>query len=379
MSFRQEQDTSKTQAISHEGSPADALAVSAESERRQSEPLVFLPAPKYPIVHCPPVSPDCGWMQHGGVSYSLFDANVQDKLYQALQLRCHHEDRLVHRKFLTPANYLSWLEVRLPAGIVVADFSMTPNTSSSRSTRRVVAIDCEMVGVGSGVYEGGREKERSELAKLCAVDVLTGEVLIDKLVLPRERVIDWRTRFSGVSYPKILAAKDSGRLLRGWQAARAELLRYVHADTILIGHELYNDLHILRLAHGRVIDTAVQTAEAVYGNMERFGRIWGLKDLAKSLLGMVIQAGKKKGHDCVEDALATRELALWCICHPAELQVWAVRMRTELENQRIERQKKLEAERKQREAKETENDKMTGADQGWSPVPLALLEARRSS
>lgn len=311
-----------------------------------SKPLVFLDPPQYPLVHCQAT----GRMQHKNNQYSLYAPADQDVLYEALALRCHSKDRLLHKKFFTAENYSSWPQIRLSEGLNLKDFLTTP-PPSARVTRRVVALDCEMVGVGFGSPENKRE--RSELAQLCAVDVLTGEVLIDKLVLPKERVVDWRTRFSGVSYPGILAAERNGRLLRGWRAARAELLNYIDGETIIVGHDLQNDLHVLRLAHGRIIDTTFQTAEAIYGDVKRFGRTWGLKDLAKVLTDLSIQVGKK-GHDCVEDTLATREIALWCICFPAELATWSSRMRVELEKQFVQREKRLEEARKKREAEEAE-------------------------
>ncbi|KAH6653350.1 hypothetical protein BKA67DRAFT_314352 [Truncatella angustata] len=275
--------------------------------------------------------------------------------------------RLTQKKFLIAENFSSWPDLHLPDGINLRDIAMTP-ASSHRCPRQVVAIDCEMVAVGSGRFEGGKEKERNELAQLCAVDVLTGVVLIDKLVLPREKVLNWNTRYSGVSYPKICAARESGRLLRGWQAARAELLSFIDVNTIIVGHAVENDLHILRIAHSKIVDTSIQTAEAVYGDTERLGRTWGLKELAKSLPGLFVQVEKKKGHDCVEDTLATREIALWCLNHHPELAEWATRMRVELENKRVEREKKKEEDRKKTEA---QNEVPAG--QGWPQIPLPPL------
>lgn len=345
------------------------LATPIELEPRVSRPLTFLPAPHYPPVNCETLVTR-GTIDHRGIAYSKFDPGDQQKLFEALKLRCHIEQRLSRERYLTEANYPSWLDFKLPKGLILADFVLSPS-SSSRVTRRVVAIDCEMVGVGSGIFEGKKEKERNEIAQLCAIDVLTGDILINKLVLPRERVLDWRTRYSGVSYPRILAARDAGKLLRGWQAARAELLNFVDSDTILMGHSLYNDLHILRLAHGRIIDTAIQTAEAVNGDLQ-FGRHWGLKDLSKTLLGISIQISRK-GHDCIEDTLATRELAIWCICNAEKLREWAARMRVELEEQRVARKKKFEEEIKKRQAGEAEAlEKANTAttDQGRSQLPL---------
>ncbi|KAK8050813.1 RNA exonuclease [Apiospora phragmitis] len=37
-----------------------------------------------------------------------------------------------------------------------------------------------------------------------------------------------------------------------------------------------------------------------------------------------------RGHDCIEDTLAVRELALWCLMHPASLTAWGRAMRPEI-------------------------------------------------
>lgn len=55
---------------------------------------------------------------------------------------------------------------------------------------RYLALDCEMVGVGPD----GRE---SALARVSLVNY-HGAVQLDVFVRPRERVVDYRTQFSGV-------------------------------------------------------------------------------------------------------------------------------------------------------------------------------------
>jgi DNA polymerase III epsilon subunit-like protein len=303
---------------------------------------VFEPPPQYPVVDVSPSSQ----LLHGSNLFGLFTSADQQILLEALVLRRNSEKRLVDRKFLLPSRKSSWVDIRLPPGINPKDFLATP-APSEKARRRVVAIDCEMVGVLQG--KPSEKSERSELAQLCAVDVLTGEILIDKLVSPGEGVINWRTRYSGISPSMINSARAGGRLLRGWRSARAELWNYIDADTLLVGHDLQSDLHVLRIAHVKIIDTTMQTAEAVFGDVQRFRRTWGLKELANSLLGIKVQVGKR-GHDCVEDTLTTRELALWCIRLPADLESWAVRMRHDL--------KKKEAERKEKESAEKEAENL---------------------
>lgn len=57
-------------------------------------------------------------------------------------------------------------------------------------TNRIVAMDCEMVGVGAN-------GERSVLARCSIVDY-DGNVLYDQIVQPLEKVTDFRTKYSGI-------------------------------------------------------------------------------------------------------------------------------------------------------------------------------------
>lgn len=363
---------------------------------------------------------------YGQNQYSVFSPEHQQVLYEALKLRCHTEKELTERRYLTPTQLSSHSQgIRVPKGVNRADFIATPSTHrGARGTKRkVVVLDCEMVGVRFSEPEGkgkpkpkpkpkGNDKDKdkvkdrtkdkdqtcevSELAQLCAIDGVTGEVLIDMLVQPAQKVSNWRTRYSGLTPAAMRSARSEGRMLWGWQGARAALLKHVDASTVLVGHDLESDLFMLRLAHGRIVDTAVQTAEAVFGrrplqlqqqdeddeqeeeeeeeqgsfrkkknNNYYNNRIWGLKGLAKELLGMNIQVGRK-GHDCVEDTLATRELALWCLCNQPELAAWAQDMRELLERQRIEREKKQEEERKKRREEEEKKKLMQDGSQDGS-------------
>ncbi|RYP87409.1 hypothetical protein DL769_000505 [Monosporascus sp. CRB-8-3] len=293
-------------------------------------------------------------ISHRQNQYSLFSPAHQDILFEALKLRCHTEERLTTRRYLTSSELTLLRDnVYVPKGVNLTDIISTRRLSSQLSIgnakRRVVVLDCEMVGVP--FWEGANRCEVGELGQLCAVDALTGEVLIDMLVQPAQKVSNWRTRYSGLTPAAMRSARFEGRLLYGWRGARTELLKYVGPDTILIGQNLQSDLFMLRLAHDRVVDTAIQTAEAVFGMDNRLGRFWSLKDLAKTLLGMKIQVGKY-GHDCVEDTLATREVALWCLRFPRELEAWAQDMRELLERQRVEREKKMEEQKRKKQEEE---------------------------
>lgn len=200
-----------------------------------------------------------------------------------------------------------------------------------------IVLDCEMVGslIGPNVMI-------NDLIRLCAVDFLTGEVLVDKFVSPEHQVAQWRTSVSGVTAHQLREMKEKGRVVNSWKAARSMLYHYVDTNTVLIGHSLENDLAALGMVHTKVVDTAILTKDAVICK-----RLWSLKTLCQKFLGRAIQTGSK-GHDCMEDTFATRELLLCCLRHPDQLMAWA-----QVERGIIRKEKEKEKER--RLAKENES------------------------
>jgi DNA polymerase III epsilon subunit-like protein len=203
--------------------------------------------------------------------------------------------------------------------------------------RRAVAFDCEMAGTRGGI---------GTVILLSAVDYLTGETLVNAFVQPTGKVVDWRSRVSGVTPQDMEAAIARGEALNKWKGARAELWKHIDADTILVGHALQHDLDALRIAHTRVVDSAVLARNAV----GPCGRQWGLKSLCEELLHIDVQTNGRNGHDCTEDALAAREVVLWCCRNTRELEAWGVATR-EVELRKIEERKK-EDQKKDEERKE---------------------------
>ena len=209
--------------------------------------------------------------------------------------------------------------------------------------RAAVALDCEMVGIRVGQSEIG------ELVRLCAVDFLAGEILVDIYVIPEQPVVAWRTKFSGVTKALLEEMERQGRTVNGWQAARELLWQHIDEDTILIGHSLHHDLKVLGMIHVRVVDSAIVTKEAVE---ENYNRSWALKTLCQQFLGREIQAGAA-GHDCLEDTFAAREILLWSFNHPDRLIIWADLERGLIANKKAE---KLAAKKEKDKAEEMKKE-----------------------
>lgn len=190
----------------------------------------------------------------------------------------------------------------------------------------------------------------NEVARLCAVDFLTGSVLIDTYVMPTGKITDYRTQYSGVTPSLLSTMALRRRALNGWAAARAELFKFIDESTILIGQSLHHDLDVLRVVHFNVIDTAIITQMAVD---KECNRRWGLKTLCSAFLEREIQ-NKKTGHDCLEYVFATREVLWWCLRFPDRLAVWAEEEREAMRKKKEEEKAKRAAEKKKKEEEEGE-------------------------
>ncbi|KAL3447276.1 hypothetical protein BJX65DRAFT_308333 [Aspergillus insuetus] len=189
---------------------------------------------------------------------------------------------------------------------------------------RIVAMDCEMVGV-----EGHTSGDYT--VRICLVDVLTGEVLMDHVIVPPAgvRITDWRTEYSGMTQAVMDLYTREGRILQGHQGAINHMRQIVDNRAYFVGHALHNDFDALGITHSNVIDTALITQQAVTNQMAetrepgRCGRTWGLSALCKMFLSRDIQIGH---HSCLEDTYAARELALYFGLNTSALQLvttWA--------------------------------------------------------
>lgn len=178
----------------------------------------------------------------------------------------------------------------------------------------------------------------SVLAFITAIDFLTGEVLINSYVAPTAPATNWLTPVTGITPEAMDAAIVDGKAFLSNDAARRALDKFLDKDTVVIGHAIQHDLRALNLLHGRIVDTSVVTAEAVFSNFSSkttLPRIWGLKTLAKDLLGIDIQP--ELAHNPLEDAVATREVLIWCLRGPECLKAWAEKARSSFERVRLQR------------------------------------------
>ena len=168
-------------------------------------------------------------------------------------------------------------------------------TSRDASVTEIVAMDCEMVGVGE-------DGSRSVLARVTVVNEY-GNVILDTFVQATERVTDYRTKVSGVR-PRDL--KNAPKFV-DVQKMVSKLID----KKIVVGHGLKHDFRALLLNHPRerTRDTALyhlftrplRSTERCVEGAPRGRGSRSLKELTRTHLRMKIQDGE---HSSAEDARA---------------------------------------------------------------------------
>lgn len=147
----------------------------------------------------------------------------------------------------------------------------------------MLGLDCEM----------GYTTKGFELMRVTAVDYFTLKTVMDTYVLPFGEIVDFNTRFSGIS------ALDGDFV--SFNQMIQELGTVMDKDTILIGHGLENDMNALRLIHSHIIDTSILYPKFESTPTSRKS----LKDLTFKYLSRNIQVGD---HDSAEDSIAAIEI-----------------------------------------------------------------------
>ncbi|XP_005077641.1 RNA exonuclease 1 homolog [Mesocricetus auratus] len=152
----------------------------------------------------------------------------------------------------------------------------------------IYALDCEMSYTTHGL----------ELTRVTVVDTDL-RVIYNTFVKPDNEIVDYNTRFSGVTEEDL--ANTNVRL----RDVQAVLLSLFSAETILIGHSLESDLLALKFIHSTVVDTSV-----LFPHHRGLPYKRSLRGLISQYLNQTIQ-NNTGGHSSIEDARACMQLVSW--------------------------------------------------------------------
>ncbi|WEL38979.1 RNA exonuclease [Encephalitozoon hellem] len=144
----------------------------------------------------------------------------------------------------------------------------------------IIALDIEKVRTKTGKMPG----------RITMVDC-SGKTIYDKIIKPREPVVDYLTKYSGL----IKEVVDKGVDI---ELVKDEIFNFIGTNTVIVGHGVENDLDSLKLYHERIIDTA-------HLFLSPLGRKISLAQLSRTYLSKDIHV---ETHDSRIDAVTCLEL-----------------------------------------------------------------------
>lgn len=204
----------------------------------------------------------------------------------------------------------------------VAPCLSSTNHNTHVHSRRIFALDCEMVKTRHGL-----ELARVTLCKLDALQpnndnnehdtndasIMSTSVIFDTLVRPVNPVLNYLTQYSGMTAAILNPQDDNSRIVVQLPQVQAALLHSVHPDDIVIGHSLENDLYACRWVHTTVIDTAIlfpkREKQPQDPQVRSHRHKFSLRHLSAVLLRKQIQ-NASSAHCSIEDAVTAMELVV---------------------------------------------------------------------
>lgn len=191
-----------------------------------------------------------------------------------LSRACRSNPYHIHRGELELENYQGYVETQ-------------PKIERDPDRHGIYALDCEMCNTTHGF----------ELTRVTVVNYKE-EVVYEKLVKPKNPILDHNTQFSGITASDLVGVHTTLKDVQN------DLLEMFSNKTILIGHGLDSDMEALKMFHKRFIDTA-----QLFPHKKGLPFKKALKTLMKEKLQINIQ--DEVSHDSKEDACAALKLVKW--------------------------------------------------------------------
>lgn len=193
-----------------------------------------------------------------------------------------------------------------PPSLSSVSAGMTNDSIATLHEGRPLAFDAEFVAVQeeeSTLSEAGQKlvlrETRHAVGRISVFDCITKKVLIDDHVLPREPVVDFLTRFSGIVADDLDPSRAPHRII-STRSAYLQMRFLLERGCIFVGHGLKQDFATVNL-----IVPPHQILDTVEIFHQPGARYVSLRFLANYVLGRDMQ---QDTHDSVEDARAAFEL-----------------------------------------------------------------------
>ena len=250
-----------------------------------------------------------GWMLYNG--FAVSNTVVEDA--RAFHMPFKEPCLITFRSLATDEGSISQTNILLPPQVMNA---RTLNTVSSQAYKpfnfdclkagKLLAFDAEFVSVQdeeTTILESGSKvvsrDTRHAVGRISVIDCATRQPIVDDHVLPREPVVDYLTRFSGI-VAEDLDPSQSSRNLISTRSAYLKLRYLSEQGCVFVGHGLRQDF-----ATVNIVVRPSQILDTVEIFHQPGMRYISLRFLANYVLGRDMQ---QDIHDSIEDAMASFEL-----------------------------------------------------------------------
>lgn len=245
-----------------------------------------------------------GKMSIGGSDWTRIGVDRQRELVSMFEKMCHLPLKLQALEYVpAPRTFLPEYNAQYPA----MEFKSAPARDPTKPGLGIVAMACSKITLNNRCHE---------IVKIAAIDVLTCRVLMSHLVCtdPHAQVTNWHSSTTGLTcFEDLEDARKAGyKVLKGWTVARSALFKFIDNETIIVGHNLRSELDALRIVHGRAVDIAKVVEKAAEGPLSKVQV--SLDSWCRDVANVArLKTDPVFGRDCVVNAFAVREIALWSI------------------------------------------------------------------
>jgi len=186
----------------------------------EEETIAFTPQPTQPVVEIPKEAVNSNWNQ--------LNKSLQGKLKVYQKKKEIKQATKAKKEALEQSN----AEKKI---VYIKDYKdLLEEESDDKTATKYLSIDCKVLEV---------EGNKSSIGKICIANQF-GNIIYEKVVIPMETIVDYRTKFTGLT--KDIINKQGVKFLEV-QKEVEKILR----DKIIIGHDLNEDLRVLKLSFKR--------------------------------------------------------------------------------------------------------------------------------